>query len=86
MTPSNRSQDLTADLLHDLQLEEAAAAALPPVPAPASSHVAAEPTPFVETALYLAPHTWRRPMVARAGRSVSVSAGPLRLRIGRTPS
>jgi hypothetical protein len=85
MTPRNRSQDLTADLLHDLAAEEAA---LPlPAPGPAREGTAAgAPAPFVETALYLAPRAWRRPGVRRAGRSVSISAGPLRIRIGRRPS
>jgi hypothetical protein len=87
MTPRSRSQDLTADLLHDLADEESA----PTVPAPSPSRsapapAAASPSPFVETALFLAPRAWRRPGVRRAGGSLSVSAGPVRLRIGRRPS
>jgi hypothetical protein len=84
MTPRSRSQDLTADLLHDLEAEEAAPPVLdPPVPAFAAPALEAEPAPFVETSLYLAPRAWRRPAVSRAGGSVAASIGPLRLRIGR---
>ncbi|MDP9094810.1 MAG: hypothetical protein M3N95_18200 [Actinomycetota bacterium] len=84
MTPRTRSQDLTADLLHDLEAEKAAPTVIgPPVPAQGSSVAAPEPVPFVETALYLAPRAWRRPTVTRAGGSVLASVGPVRLRIGR---
>ena len=86
MTPRSRSQDLTADLLHDLADEESA----PTVPAPSPSRstppAPAATSPFVETALFLAPRAWRRPGVRRAGGSLSVSAGPVRLRVGRRPS
>lgn len=88
MTPRSRSQDLTADLLHDLADEASA----PTVPAPSPSRptppapAAGSASPFVETALYLSPRAWRRPGVRRAGGSVSVSAGPVRLRVGRRPS
>ncbi len=88
MTPRNRNrgQDLTADLLHDLEAEQAASTvAGPSAPALASSLGQPEPAPFVETSLYLAPRAWRRPAVSRAGGSLSVSAGPVRLRIGRRP-
>jgi hypothetical protein len=84
MTPRTRSQDLTADLLHDLEAEEAAPTVIDPsVPAPASSLAQPEPAPFVETSLYLAPRAWRRPTLSRAGGSVSASVGPIRLRVGR---
>lgn len=80
---SSRSEDLTADLLHDL-VEEAQAA---PV-APRSSELAqptddAAPSAFVETRLFLAPATWRRPALTRNAASYSVSAGPLQVRFGR---
>lgn len=87
MTPRTRSQDLTADLLHDIEEEKAAPTVIgAPVAAPASSLAKPEPAPFVETSLYLAPRAWRRPAVSRAGRSVSASVGPVRLRIGRRSS
>ncbi len=82
---SSRSEDLTADLLHDLAADPAAA---DPVPAPARSEPEAEsaPSAFVETRLFLAPNTWLRPRVARTAASFSVSAGPVQLRFGRRPS
>lgn len=87
MTPRTRSQDLTADLLHDLEEEKAAPTVMGvPVPAPASPLDEPEPAPFVETSLFLDPRAWRRPTVARAGGSVSASVGPVRLRIGRRSS
>jgi hypothetical protein len=80
----SRSQDLTADLLHDIAEEEAApVVTAPPTPAAAVESDPAAPTAFVETSLFLAPSTWLRPGIARSGTSVSVSAGPVRLRIGR---
>ena len=88
MTPRSRSQDLTADLLHDLADEESSATV--PAPSPSRSTppapAAAAASPFVETALFLAPRAWRRPGVRRAGGSLSVIAGPVRLRVGRRPS
>lgn len=81
---SSRSEDLTADLLHDLAEDPPAAA---PV-APRSSELAqptddAAPSAFVETRLFLAPATWRRPALTRNAASYSVSAGPLQVRFGR---
>ncbi|MEO9139241.1 MAG: hypothetical protein ABI345_09260 [Jatrophihabitans sp.] len=85
MTPRNRSHDLTADLLDELQAEETAAR--PAAPAPGlSTRVDAEAAPHVQAALYLTPRAWRRLTLARTGRSVSMSVGPLRLRIGRDSS
>jgi hypothetical protein len=80
VTTRNRSQDLTADLLHEIDDAEAAPVlATPPAVDPAS----ADPTPFIETTLFLAPRTWLRPGIARTGTTVAVSAGPVRLRLGR---
>jgi hypothetical protein len=81
----NRSQDLTADLLHDLAAEDTAPAVAPPpgITAPAAHETRAAPSPFVETSLFLAPRAWLRPRVAVSGATVSVSAGPIRLRVGR---
>ena len=81
---SARSEDLTADLLHDLAEEpsqEAPAGARPSDPAQPSGDAA--PSAFVETRLFLAPATWRRPGLARGAGSYSVSAGPLQVRFGR---
>lgn len=86
MTPRNRSKDLTAELLRDLESEGAAPTEAGSSPEPASSPVATKPAPFVETSLFLVPRAWRRPALSRAPGSVSLSAGPLRLRVGRRPS
>ena len=87
MTPRTRSQHLTADLLRDLEAEEAAPPVIsPPVPTPESLLSTPEPAPFLETSLYLAPRAWRRPAVSRTGGSISVSVGPVRVRIGRRSS
>ncbi len=87
MTPRNRSKDLTADLLHDLEAESAAPAAVGPSAAvPAAAPAVTKPAAFVETSLYLAPSAWRRPAVSRAAGSVLVSVGLMRLRIGRRPA
>jgi hypothetical protein len=77
---SARSEDLTADLLHDLTEEQAQ-----PAPAPKAPPAAPEPapSPVIETRLFLAPSSWRRPRLARDARSVSLSAGPLQVRLGR---
>jgi hypothetical protein len=86
MTPRTRtrSQNLTADLLHDLEAEEAAPTVVGPhVPALALSPGKAEPALFVEASLYFAPHAWQRPAVSQAGGSIFASVGPVRLRIGR---
>lgn len=85
MTPRNRSQDLTADLLDELQAEEAAARSAAPAQGP-STRVDAEIAPILHIALYLTPRAWRRLRLSRAGRSVLVNAGPLRLHIGRDSS
>ena len=73
---SARSEDLTADLLHDLATDPA-----PAVPAVPDT----EPVPsaFVETRLFLAPATWKRPGLAHNAGSYSVTAGPLQVRFGR---
>jgi hypothetical protein len=82
----SRSQDLTADLLHDIADDEVVPVVTAP---PATTRAAAvesettAPTAFAETSLFLAPRTWLRPGIARSGTSVSLSAGPLRLRVGR---
>jgi hypothetical protein len=87
MTRRNRSQDLTDDLLHDLEAEDAAPAVAPTsTPARADASDDRGSAPSVEAAVYLAPRGWRRPSVSRAGRSLAVSAGPVRLRIGRQPA
>jgi hypothetical protein len=97
VTTRSRSQDLTADLLHDLAQEEDVPAIGTPsaatnVPTAASVPTAANApvpradeagSPFVETALFLAPRAWLRPGIARSGATVSLSAGPVRLRLGR---
>ncbi len=77
---SARSEDLTADLLHDLTEEQSQ-----PVPAPKATPAVPEPatSPVIETRLFLAPSAWRRPRLARDGGSVSLSAGPLQVRVGR---
>ena len=82
---SARSEDLTADLLHDLTEEQAQPAPAPKAPAPKARAVAAEPAPsaVVETRLFLAPSAWQRPRLARDGGSFSLSAGPLQVRLGR---
>jgi hypothetical protein len=82
----NRSQDLTADLLHDLADEQANPLVSAPSVAtrsPAIEAVAAQPSPFLQTTLFLAPRSWLRPGIARSGASVSLFAGPVRLRLGR---
>lgn len=81
---SARSEDLTADLLHDLAeepSEAATAAARSPEPVRRASEAA--PSAFVETRLFLARATWRRPGLTRNAGSYSVSAGPLQVRFGR---
>lgn len=70
---SSRSEDLTADLLQDLTAEQAAPA---PPPEPGADA-------FVETSLFLAPSTWKRPGLGRDGRSIAFRAGPVQVRIGR---
>jgi hypothetical protein len=79
---STRSDDLTADLLHDLVEEQAAPQ---PAPQPKAALSKAEPAPAatVETSLFLAPSTWRRPGITRTGRSLSINAGPVQIRLGR---
>ncbi|MDT5357029.1 MAG: hypothetical protein QOJ56_5561 [Mycobacterium sp.] len=87
MTPRTRSQDLTADLLHDLEREAAASTVVGShVPALALSPAKPEPAPFVEASLYLAPRAWQRPALSQARGSISASVGPVRLRIGRRSS
>jgi hypothetical protein len=73
---SSRSDDLTADLLQDLTAEQERPAV------PANSGQTA-PSAVIETAVFLAPSGWQRPGLARDGRSVSISAGPVRVRIRR---
>ncbi|MGH8862804.1 MAG: hypothetical protein ACRDVG_16485 [Jatrophihabitantaceae bacterium] len=73
---SERSKDLAADLLHDLAEQ--------PAPAPAAaSPSASRPSAVVETSLFLAPSTWRRPAVSRQDGSLCFAAGPLQIRLGR---
>lgn len=81
MTPRTRSQDLTADLLHDLEVEEAAPTVVRP--SASASFERAEPVPFAEVSLYPGPRTWQRPTFSRAGRSIAAGLGPVRVRIGR---
>jgi hypothetical protein len=86
---SARSEDLTADLLHDLTEEQAQPASAPTAPkAPKAPAAATEPAPsaVVETRLFLAPSAWQRPRLARDGGSFSLSAGPLQVRLGRRSS
>ncbi len=86
---SARSEDLTADLLHDLTEEQAQPAPAPKAPkapkGPTAPAAATEPapSPVVETRLFLAPSAWQRPRLARDGSSFSLSAGPLQVRLGR---
>jgi hypothetical protein len=88
MTPRTRSQDLTADLMHDLtdgvaDYRPAASAAARPVSAASAARGRAPaPSAFVETSLFLPPRNWLRPRVSRAGAMVSLDIGPLRLRFG----
>ena len=74
---SQRSKDLTNDLLQDLAATEVA----PPEKAPAASRPSeGSPSAVVETALFLSPRRWSRPRIARTGALLSMSAGPVRLR------
>jgi hypothetical protein len=78
----SRSEDLTADLLQDIAAEQAQPSA-PERSAPAAQ----SPGPaFVDTEFYLAPSTWKRPGIARSGNALSISAGPVRVRLGRRTS
>jgi hypothetical protein len=77
---SSRSDDLTADLLQDLTAEQAAPVA---TPAHASATETERPDAFVETSLYLAPHTWKRPGIGRDATAIAFRAGPVQIRIGR---
>lgn len=70
---SARSKDLTADLLHDLATE----------PAPVGPDAEPAPSAFVETRLFLAPATWKRPGLARTAGCYAVNAGPVQVRFGR---
>lgn len=76
---SPRSEDLTADLLHDLTAEQQQ---------PTTSALAARqrddaPSAVVEASLFLAPRTWLRPAISRDAEALTISAGPVRLRLGR---
>jgi hypothetical protein len=81
-----RTEALTADLLHDIADEEAAPlVSAPPkrLPSGTAGGVDAAPAAFLETALFLTPRTWLRPAITRSGTTMSLSAGPIRLRAGR---
>lgn len=78
---SSRSDDLTADLLQDLTAEQAAPVAPATRPAPAHTDDGADA--FVDTSLFLAPNTWKRPGVVRDGSAIAFRAGPVQIRIGR---
>jgi hypothetical protein len=84
---SNRSrgEDLAADLLQDIAAEQAQSSlperAQRSAPAKASSGAA-----FVDAEFYLAPSTWKRPGIARSGNALSISAGPVQVRLGRRTS
>ena len=85
---TTRAQDLTADLLSDIAAHDDNDAPAPTAaPAPAAQPVAAAsdeaPSAFVDAQFYLAPSTWQRPRLSLAARSFAVSAGPVRLRLGR---
>ena len=84
MTSRSRSEDLAADLLQDIAAEQAHE------PAAGSSHPSnAQPdqhepgAAFVDTELFFAPSRWKRPGIARAAHSLAISAGPVRVRLGR---
>ena len=75
MSPRSRSQKLADDLLHDIAEETE-------IPAPAARDRV--PAATVETSLFLAPRTWQRPAVSRSGPGVSLSLGPIRVRLRRS--
>ncbi len=76
---SSRADDLTADLLHDLTVEQGAQPA-PSVPAQQREDAGVA---FVDTELFLAPRTWKRPGIGRDGDAFALRAGPVQVRIGR---
>ena len=83
MNSRSRSEDLAADLLQDIAAEqtqpnEPSRRAAPQTP---SSGVA-----FVDTEFRLAPSRWTWPGIARSGSAWSISAGPVRVRLGRRTS
>jgi hypothetical protein len=75
---SQRSKDLTNDLLQDIAAGDAPSGE--PVP-----RTAAEPVPSAtfETALFLNPRRWSRPRAVHIGSSFTLSAGPVRMRLRR---
>jgi len=83
VTSRSRSEDLAADLLQDIAAEQAQPSApeQPAVTERPSSGVA-----FVDTEFRLAPSRWTRPGIARLGTELSISAGPVRVRLGRRTS
>lgn len=85
MTPRTRSQDLAADLMHDIAGEDPGPSARRPatvLPA-AIRRIIPAPSAVVETALFLAPKDWVRPSIARSRATVLITFGPVRIRIGR---
>jgi hypothetical protein len=84
---TKHGQDLTADLLHDLTVEQSAPPARTEPPAAPAPTIRPEndgdPSPVVETALFLAPSAWSLPRIDRTDAALSVSVGPVRVRFRR---
>jgi hypothetical protein len=76
---SPRAEDLTADLLQDLTAEQER----PTSAAAAARRRQDSPSAVVQASLFLAPRGWRRPGVTRDRGALTVSAGPVRVRLGR---
>ncbi|MCW2529957.1 MAG: hypothetical protein JWM76_4817 [Pseudonocardiales bacterium] len=78
--------DLAADLLFDLADEDKVAHLAKAEKARART-VKAEPehsgSPFLETTVFLAPSSWLRPTLRFTTGALTLTAGPIRLRMGR---
>jgi hypothetical protein len=83
MSSRSRSEDLAADLLQDIAAEQATPERRQPSAPPGVEPESAAGAAFVDTEFYLAPNTWKRPGIARSGSALSISAGPVRVRLGR---
>ena len=83
MSSRSRSEDLAADLLQDIAAEQVRPSA-PERPAAAEKPSSGDA--FVDTEFYLAPSRWKRPGIARSRSALSISAGPVRVRLGRRTS
>lgn len=76
---SPRADDLTADLLHDLTAEQQR----PTTAAAPVRRRDGAPSAVVEASLFLSPRSWLRPAVARDREALTLSAGPVRVRLRR---